>query len=270
MVEVGVKQFFVWNLVWNDCNQMKQWYNKPPICGLLKSHAFRVKLGMVYSRSKEHHHHRWCILDQEHPWFRCFWILEVWMNNYHQLWYFFLKQSVSSLSYTGQMDPGGVLVCSLARIDVNTGKTLLVHLGASVRHSTIYIYIYIFNSHFTYTVTNISYYAVVHILKNGLSPNEAHFSIDAIFSPACPRRREERESLQRMASQSRSSEQSAREDHAMTTWRHDVTTWRFLFTKNWLLSEIFISHMNLYDNIWVEIQDLIVTLNRVWDTRKFG
>ena len=133
-----------------------------------------------------------------------------------------------------------------------------------------YIYIYIFNSHFTYTVTNISYYAVVHILKNGLSPNEAHFSIDAIFSPACPRRREERESLQRMASQSRSSEQSAREDHAMTTWRHDVTTWRFLFTKNWLLSEIFISHMNLYDNIWVEIQDLIVTLNRVWDTRKFG
>jgi hypothetical protein len=41
------------------------------------------------------------------------------------------------------MDPGGVLVCSLARIDVNTGKTLLVHLGASVRHSTIYIYLYI-------------------------------------------------------------------------------------------------------------------------------
>ena len=105
-----------------------------------------------------------------------FWILEVWMNtNCDTFWNWSSQFHLYPIQiYTGQMDPGGVLVCSLARIDVNTEKRSWCtrwSLGASVRHSTIYniyiiyiiyiyiIYIYIyniFNSHFT-DITDISH-----------------------------------------------------------------------------------------------------------------
>ena len=80
-----------------------------------------------------------------------FWILEVWMNtNCDTFWNWSSQFHLYPIQiYTGQMDPGGVLVCSLARIDVNTEKRSWCtrwSLGASVRHSTIYIiYIYIYN-----------------------------------------------------------------------------------------------------------------------------